>query len=473
MYSPGDFSRFKRYQMIKQIHSQVSRRARIGELDDLLNPGGSDRKARYRDELIDFGNQHYLPNYQTVLPSSLIALKTDTALTDTALAAGSAQSMKSQIQEASFSPVTYLSPGSGSSPSLSSSSYQSGSIDSLTGLRANSTLVGRSRSAVRARKRVRASSLYSTQYGYGLVNAAAAVSAATGKTIPKVAALGDESWGLDQINAPEAWAKGYTGQGVVVAVVDSGVDYTHPDLKDNIWTNSGEIPGNGIDDDHDGYVDDVHGWDFVTGSSTPLDADSHGTHVAGIIAAENNGTGITGVAPNAKIMPVRVLDADGNGDLSTVAKGIRYAADKGANVINLSLGGQFSSPELTSAVQYAESRGAVVVMAAGNSGGAVPDSPARSAQQQGIAVGAVNRSKQLASFSNRAGRTRLNYVVAPGVNVTSTIPNDSYASYSGTSMATPYVSGVAALVLSANPNLTPHQVETLVTGSANPTGIIA
>ncbi len=121
-------------------------------------------------------------------------------------------------------------------------------------------------------------------------------------------------------------------------MVDTGVDYTHPDLDGNIWTNSREIAGNGVDDDGNGYVDDVHGWDFVGNDNAPLDADGHGTHVSGTIAAENNGVGITGVAYNAKIMPVRVLDENGSGTNAAIAAGIRYAADNGARVINLSLG---------------------------------------------------------------------------------------------------------------------------------------
>ena len=313
---------------------------------------------------------------------------------------------------------------------------------------------------------------YNSNFGYGLVDAAAAVAGAIGdiNPFPEVAELGGNSWALDMVNAPEAWAQGYTGQGVVVAVVDTGVDYNHSDLSGNIWVNSGEIPDNGIDDDGNGFVDDVRGWDFVDGDNDPMDLDAHGTHVAGTIAAENNGFGVTGVAYNATIMPVRVIDKEG-GTSSDVAAGIRYAVDNGANVINLSLGGNFTSTEEEDAIRYASDSGVVVVMAAGNEGDSQPVYPARYATDWGIAVGAVDSNKTLADFSNRAGATPLDYVVAPGVDILSTTPNNSYQSFDGTSMAAPHVSGVAALILSANPNLTPAEVESLLTQTANRTGI--
>jgi subtilisin family serine protease len=255
-----------------------------------------------------------------------------------------------------------------------------------------------------------------------------------------------------------------------VAVIDSGVDYTHPDLAANIWVNTREIPGNGIDDDGNGFIDDVRGWDFVQRDNTPTDPNGHGTHVAGTIAAVNNSFGATGVAYNAQIMPVRALDANGSGSSANIAAGIRYAANNGADVINLSLGGGFSS-EIQSAIQYATQVGAMVVMASGNESQSQPSYPSRLANQYGIAVGAVDRNNKVASFSNGAGTSTLNYVVAPGVNVYSTTPNNTYRSFSGTSMATPHVAGVAALILSANPNLSPAEVTTLLAGTANRSGI--
>ncbi|MBU7585207.1 MAG: S8 family serine peptidase [Nostoc sp. TH1S01] len=308
---------------------------------------------------------------------------------------------------------------------------------------------------------------YSSTTGYGLVNAAAAVAKAAGKnTFANVPNLGGNNWGADLVNAPEAWNNGYTGKGVVVAVIDTGVDYNHEDLKNNIWTNTKEIAGNGIDDDGNGYVDDVRGWNFVNNNNNTLDQNGHGTHVSGTIAGEKNNYGVTGIAYNAKIMPVKVLNDSGSGSYNAIANGIYYAVNNGANVINLSLGGNFSNRTLQNAVEYANSKGVVVVMAAGNDGGSQPNYPARYANNTGIAVGAVDRNNNLANFSNRSGTNELAYVTAPGVDVYSTVPNNQYASYNGTSMATPHVAGVVALMLSANRSLTPTQVRQIITETA-------
>ena len=316
---------------------------------------------------------------------------------------------------------------------------------------------------------------YNINYGYGLVNAAAAVASAVEQDnpFPDVPNVGGNNWGNDMINAPEVWNQGYTGQGVVVAVIDTGVDYNHVELSSNIWVNSGEIAGDGIDNDNNGFTDDVRGWDFVQDDNTPLDGDGHGTHVAGTIAADNiehNNVNLTGVAYNATIMPVRVLDDNGNGTNADVAAGIRYAVDNGADVINLSLGGGYSS-EMESALQYAAAQNVVVVMAAGNESASQPGFPANLANQLGVAVGAVDSTNRMANFSNKAGISALNYIVAPGVNIYSTTPGNTYNSFNGTSMATPHVAGVAALMLSASPNLTAAEVERILRETANPTGI--
>lgn len=310
---------------------------------------------------------------------------------------------------------------------------------------------------------------YSFTSGYGLIDAAAAVGKATGQsTFADVPNLGGYNWGADLVKAPEAWAKGYTGQGVVVAVLDTGVDFNHDDLKDNIWTNPKEIAGNGIDDDGDGYIDDVHGWNFADNNNNTLDDSDrgHGTHVAGTIAGENNDIGVTGIAYDAKIMPVKVLNQSGVGSNASVSNGIHYAVDHGANVINLSLGGSSPDSTLEKALEYASSKGVIVVMAAGNDSGFQPGYPAGYADKWGIAVGAVNKNNSMANFSNKAGINSLTYVTAPGVDVYSTLPGNKYASYSGTSMATPHVAGVVALMLSANHNLTDAQVRQIVTETA-------
>jgi Subtilase family/Bacterial pre-peptidase C-terminal domain len=317
---------------------------------------------------------------------------------------------------------------------------------------------------------------FNSNYGYGLLDANAAVSRTLNRPtlFPEVPSWGGNDWARDIINAPEVWNQGITGKGMVVAVIDSGVDYTHPDLDSNILQNLGEIPNNGIDDDRNGYVDDVRGWDFVYNDNNPMDEniDGHGTHVAGAIAAERNNFGITGVAYNAKILPVRVLDSSGYGKPHDIAAGIRYAADNGANIINLSFGNEnIPRPVEDDAIQYATDKGVVVVMAAGNDGSIQPEYPARDADRFGIAVGAINRNSTMPNFSDRAGSRPLDYLVAPGVDIYSTIPDNSYETYSGTSMATPHVAGVAALVLSANPTLTPGQVEYILTTTANLNGI--
>jgi subtilisin family serine protease len=312
-------------------------------------------------------------------------------------------------------------------------------------------------------------------YGSGLVNASAAVSQAIAQpAFAEVADLQNDSTRLDVIQAPEVWAQGFTGQGVTIAVIDDGVDYNHPALRNNIWANAKEIANNGIDDDGNGFVDDNLGWNFVDNNNDPSDRsfDGHGTHVAGIAAA--NGDEIKGVAFNAKIMAIKVLGNAGGSD-ADIAKGMRYAISNGAKVINLSLGGDssFLAPELIEAFQVAKQSGVTVVVAAGNerqSGGALKSgNPAQFAavQDLGIAVGAVDNGRFLYEDSNPAGKQRLNYVVAPGVDVRSTLPNGEYGLLSGTSMSTPHVAGVVALMLSANPNLTVDQIEDILLATAN------
>ncbi|MBD2165063.1 peptidase S8 [Calothrix membranacea FACHB-236] len=308
---------------------------------------------------------------------------------------------------------------------------------------------------------------YNSSTGYGLVNASAAVAKAIGQnTFADVADVGGENWGDDFVKAPEAWARGYTGQGVVVAVIDTGVDYNHIDLRNNIWTNTREVAGNGIDDDGDGYIDDVHGWNFIDNTNEVMDRNGHGTHVSGTIAGENNGFGVTGVAYNAKIMPVKALNDGGAGSVSSIVNGIYYAVNQGADVINLSLGSNFPNSTLASAIEYASKKGVVVVMAAGNNGLPVISYPGSYADQWGLAVGAVDQNNNIADFSNQPGIAQLAYVTAPGVNIYSSIPGDQYAYYSGTSMATPHVAGVVALMLSANPLLTDAEVRQILTQTA-------
>ncbi|MBE9101141.1 S8 family serine peptidase [Vacuolonema iberomarrocanum] len=326
---------------------------------------------------------------------------------------------------------------------------------------------------------------FSTLYGYGMVDASEAVAAAVNAaTFPDVDNLGGDLWGLDMVNAPEAWEQGHTGEGTVVAVLDTGVDYTHVDLTDNIWSNPEEIADNGIDDDGNGFVDDMMGWNFVDDTNDPMDWYGHGTHVSGTIAGLNNDLGITGVAYDSLIMPVSVIGDYGVQDdyeyLRDIASGIYYAVDNGADVINMSLGyapewfPEGLPPEadaVVEAIAYAEAQGTVVVMAAGNDYDVEPGYPAIHSTDWGISVGAVDSAAQMTDFSNNAGFTELNYIVAPGNDVYSTIPDDEYDSYSGTSMASPHVAGVAALIMGANPDLTAEEVVALMTETANPDGV--
>ncbi|MEM1172281.1 MAG: S8 family serine peptidase [Cyanobacteria bacterium P01_H01_bin.35] len=307
---------------------------------------------------------------------------------------------------------------------------------------------------------------FSSIYGYGLVDANAAVAQTIGAPpFPEVVDV--NNWDIEAVNAPEVWNQGYTGQGIVVAVIDSGVDYTHFDLAGNIWTNLDEIPNNGFDDDGNGYVDDIRGWDFFNNDNDPMDENSHGTHVAGIIAAQQNSFGVTGVAPNAQIMPVQVAN-DRPGFWETIADGIYYAVNNGAHIINMSLSGGSVSTELDDAIRYATERGVVVVMTAGNDSSSFPEYPASNADKWGIAVGSTDIIGTVSDFSNYAGSIPLDYVVAPGEDIYSTLPNNNFGNKSGTSMASPHVAGVAALILSANPSLTSEQVEYIITTTANP-----
>ncbi|MDJ0557001.1 MAG: S8 family serine peptidase [Microcoleaceae cyanobacterium MO_207.B10] len=321
---------------------------------------------------------------------------------------------------------------------------------------------------------------FDTTFGYGLVDASAAVARAIGVgPFPEVPDIGGNQWGIDVIKAPEVWDQGFQGDGIVVAIIDTGVDYTHPELIGQMWTNSGEIPNNNIDDDGNGYIDDFQGWDFVDNDNDPMDQDGHGTHIAGTVAARRDGVGTTGVAPNAQIMSVRVLDDQGEGKVSNGIKAIRYAVDNGADVINLSSGGRSLVTNEIETIRYAAERGVVFVSAAGNDNLNSPDYPAQLAREQGIAVGSIDRNLKFSNFSNKAGNQPLDYVLAPGGNgvpedagdiyapVPFSITGNFYSFFAGTSMATPHVTGVVALVKQANPSLSVDAIENIIVGTAN------
>ena len=255
-----------------------------------------------------------------------------------------------------------------------------------------------------------------------------------------------QQWGLFAIGADHVWTT-TTGQGVIVAVVDSGSG-PHPDLAENL------LPGRSII----GTVESQDGKD--------IDASGHGTHVAGIIAAvANNGIGGSGVAPNAKILPIQVLDQAGQGDARDVAAGVRFAADNGARVINLSLGGATESSSLTQAITYANDKGVLVVAAAGNGGAA--DKPKWPASLDlTLAVTAVDQANNATSFDQRGDYIDLS---APGANIVSTAKGD-YVTLSGTSMAAGFVAGAAALLFAAEPRVTNAQVRDILLRTATDIG---
>ena len=273
-----------------------------------------------------------------------------------------------------------------------------------------------------------------------------------------------EQWGLPRIRAPEAWDL-TTGDDLTIAVIDTGVDLDHPDLVGKLWTNADEIPDNGLDDDGNGYVDDSHGWDFVNDDAEPQDDYWHGTHVAGIAAADSdNGQGVAGVSWGARIMPLKVLNASGDGNYADVASAIVYAADNGARILNLSLGGEDYSAALADAVGYARQSGCLLAAAAGNDSGAVLYPAANDGV---LAVVATTRWDRRWYGSNYGPEVD---VAAPGADIYSTTLDDAYLSASGTSAATPHVSGLAALVWSVQPDLTSDEVARVITETVRDLG---
>lgn len=285
--------------------------------------------------------------------------------------------------------------------------------------------------------------------------------------------FGSKLWGMKEINAPQAW-KTTTGsrEGAVVAVLDSGIDQKHPDLVNNLWTNPGEIPGNGIDDDGNGVVDDVHGYNALDQNGNPHDELKHGTHVAGTIGAEgNNGIGVAGVNWQTRIMPVKIFGGNGKTNSAAILRGIEYAKKMGADITNNSWGGT----QYSNAIQDAfAANPALHVCAAGNSSN---DNDAMNHYPSGyelpnlISVAAISEMGRLASYSNY-GATTVD-IAAPGSNIVSTIPTNRsgrgrYQAMNGTSMASPHVAGAAVLVKSQFPKASAAEVKEILMDSAQP-----
>lgn len=266
------------------------------------------------------------------------------------------------------------------------------------------------------------------------------------------------------IRAVEAWAITTGARAVKVAVIDSGIDYFHPDLAPNVWTNPGEVPGNGLDDDGNGFLDDVHGYDFVSDDGDPMDDNEHGTHVAGILgAAGNNFNGIAGVCWAVSLVAIKAFDEEGRASLDAILAALDYAVASGALVINASWGTDELSRALRDAVREVSAQGVLLIAAGGNDQTARALYPA--AFEEALAVAATNSKDGRAFFSNYGPEMDL---AAPGDYIFSTLPNNQYDYRSGTSMATPFVSGVAALVLSRHPQFTARQVADILKNTADP-----
>ncbi|MGC8825625.1 MAG: S8 family serine peptidase [Anaerolineae bacterium] len=278
-------------------------------------------------------------------------------------------------------------------------------------------------------------------------------------------------WNMRIIQAPAAWDITTGSRQVLIAVLDTGISLSHPDLQANLWQNTDEIAGNGIDDDSNGYVDDRWGWNFAAGTPNPDDDHWHGTHVAGIAGAVgSNAVGVAGTAWQVQLMAVKFLDHSGQGTFLDMLQAMRYAADNGARILNLSVSvdGDLTAEErrlLDEAVNYVKSRGAIMVAASGNAGASKPAYPAR--HPDIMAIGASTSSDERWWLSNYGPELDL---LAPGAGIYSTSRASSgptYSTASGTSMAAPHVSGTAALLWAANPGLTPAEVMSILRLSAD------
>jgi subtilisin family serine protease len=286
-----------------------------------------------------------------------------------------------------------------------------------------------------------------------------------------------DEWALDNdldtdIDAAEAWDYTQGSADVTVAVVDSGVAYDHPDLAPNLWVNPSETvgtpEGRGVDDDGNGYVDDSIGWDWVEDDGIPTDPHGHGTHVAGTIGARgNDGFGVAGVSWDVGLMPLRALDSTGSGTIADVASAFIYAGEMGADIVNASLGGPGYSNTLRAAIERAP--GTLFVVAAGNSSSdndTAPNYPCSYGSSNLICVAATGETGKLAWFSNYGASTV--DLAAPGEAILSAKPGGGFTTSSGTSMATPHVSGVAALLLANRPSATVADATAALLGAVDP-----
>ncbi|MCL2321916.1 MAG: S8 family serine peptidase [Oscillospiraceae bacterium] len=272
--------------------------------------------------------------------------------------------------------------------------------------------------------------------------------------------------GID-INLEGAWKTTKGNPSVIVAVIDSGIDYNHTQLKDNIWINVKEISNNRIDDDRNGYIDDTMGWNFYNNNNNVMDGFAHGTHASGTIGAIENQS-MSGIAPKIKLMPLKIFANDGSmTDSSTIISAIKYAHDNGASIVNMSFGGKGKSQSFIDLMnKYTDM---LFVSAAGNNSlnnDITPFYPACYETANNISVASIDQDGSLSYYSNYGLKT-VN-VAAPGRQIYSTLPNNKLGYMSGTSMAAPHVSGVAALVKSNNMNLTPVQIKQIIMNTVKP-----
>lgn len=297
--------------------------------------------------------------------------------------------------------------------------------------------------------------------------------------IPNDPSFGDQ-WALNNtgqnggtpdadIDAPEAWDITNGDTNIIVGVIDTGIDYEHEDLEDNIWTNWDEIPDNGIDDDNNGYIDDIHGWDFINNDNDPMDDNGHGTHVAGTIGAVgNNGIGIAGVAWDLRMMALKCFGEDGLGPTSAAVSAVEYATANGTKLTNNSWGGGGYSQTLYDAIAHADTANVLFVAGAGND---ARDNdiysfyPSNYELPNIISVASTDRNDNFSGFSNY-GLTTVD-IAAPGSVIYSTMPNNTYGNLNGTSMAAPHVSGGIVLAWAQFPGFSNHQIIHQILGSSD------
>lgn len=275
------------------------------------------------------------------------------------------------------------------------------------------------------------------------------------------------------VGAEAAWDITRGSKNVRIAIIDTGIDYNHPDLKNQIWTNPKEIAGNGIDDDQNGYIDDIHGWNAVAANGNPMDGNAHGTHCAGTIGAEhNNGVGVAGVMADVQMLAVKFLGDDGSGSLANAVIAIDYATKQNVDIMSNSWGGGGFSQALEDSIKAASVKGILFVAAAGNDAAnndSSPHYPSNYNVENVISVAAHTNADQLASFSCYGKRTV--HVAAPGHNILSSTPGSNYKVFSGTSMATPHVSGGLGLLIAKEGRLPTAEVRNRLMATSTPTSV--